>query len=589
MDKKARHHIPSEEETSGYGATVVSKKTKEKTKQDLRCLQSYMEALCHPKTSNLDELTPTELQKVMLKFVIGVRKVDGTQYEPGSIQSCWYSVKRHFGSLGMDMKALVFDAVAKQLRDSVKGLRQSGGGRQPNAADPLTSEEISYFFTSRVAGPHHPKALANAIIMFTMMLGRRGYNETYSLKFGDLFVTTVNGHQFLELGDITSKNYKSSEHRPGAQLAALDDLTKCPVHLFNLYCLKRPATAMHPLNSALMLSINTRAPKDIREDFTEATWYVNQNMGLSKVGGVVKEMVRVSELEVGRRKISNYSIRKNCVTTLKDAGLSDKTVMHYTGHKDPSSLTHYDTMNSRKASHVTGLLLNSSATYEMFPPPPILLSSPIPHLSQPSTSSKKRLPIPSAPLRTSARKRPPSPCSKGKGPSTKSQKVSSTSVTAATVIVPKETLEFERKKRRITFSDISMSVKRQMVAKKRKPVPVFIETNSSPSAPKISPPRKNTTGLHSTPPPSPISSSPFNTPSSISSSPLYTPSPDSTTSPILTPAHIYTPAPATQDIVRTPNMCTPSITETNTSNSTNAVATSVYNGPVTINNYHYYK
>ena len=140
-------------------------------------------------------------------------------------------------------------------------MTKEGGGRQPNAADPLTSEEISYSLTSRVADPHHPKALANAIIIFTMMLGRRGYNEMYNLKFGDFFITTVNSHQFLELGDITSKNYKSSEHLPGTKLAVLDDGTKCPVHLFNLFCLKRPTTGMDPLKSALMLSINTRAQK----------------------------------------------------------------------------------------------------------------------------------------------------------------------------------------------------------------------------------------------------------------------------------------------------------------------------------------
>ena len=53
-------------------------------------------------------------------------------YEPSSLQSLWYSIKRYYAGLGMDMSDSIFDCVSVQLRAACKKLKQEGGGKLPN-------------------------------------------------------------------------------------------------------------------------------------------------------------------------------------------------------------------------------------------------------------------------------------------------------------------------------------------------------------------------------------------------------------------------------------------------------------------------
>ena len=78
--------------------------------------------------------------------------------------------------------------IVKHLGAVNKSLRKKGKGNLPNKSDALTNKETHLFFEGKAAGDDHPKALRNAIQVFSLILGRRGATEQRSFCFGDMIV-----------------------------------------------------------------------------------------------------------------------------------------------------------------------------------------------------------------------------------------------------------------------------------------------------------------------------------------------------------------------------------------------------------------
>ena len=132
---------------------------KGKTEGDVRTIHLFMAAKAQSLRDNgedpdfwtkvLTELSAEELVEVMKSFVIGARTEKGTAYEPVSLQTFWYSVKRYLKPSGMDFNLPIFGQVTDQLKCAFKKLRQEGGGQGPNTANGLTAEEVSFLFDAK--------------------------------------------------------------------------------------------------------------------------------------------------------------------------------------------------------------------------------------------------------------------------------------------------------------------------------------------------------------------------------------------------------------------------------------------------------
>ncbi|KAL5248801.1 hypothetical protein ACHWQZ_G017853 [Mnemiopsis leidyi] len=412
-----RFYLPNDEEANNLSQGLLSESTKRKTEGDIKIVRAFMRAKSDNLRENgqepdfwdtpLIELTPEQLAQVVTHFAIGARTEKNETYEPTSLQTFWYSIKRYFRGTNMDFNNPIFNGVVDTFKSTFKKLKSEGGGQKPNAAHALTVEEISFLFDSKCAGPHHPRALTNAMLIFLMMMGRRGMSELHKLRYGDVQVVQSNGQVFVEIKDVHAKNRQGENpqeglHRSGA-LCAIKDSNKCPVTLLTLYHEKRPESMRTP-DSPFFLSCNTKADKDYRRSFNGATWYFSTKIGINTLSKIVKNMVQLSGLPVEGRNITNTSIRKCLASTLLEAGMSSKATMAYTRHKSASSLVHYDNINPKKATQATNILLKSDASYTLQDPSPILFSSLVPNIKEsPSTSgfptpqtSEKKRPLPSA-------------------------------------------------------------------------------------------------------------------------------------------------------------------------------------------------
>ena len=188
----------SDEEVKKFTEKLENENTKKKTLYDIKVFKEYLDA-CDEKRE-IEDITPVELQEIIKKFVLAVRKKNGEEYEPSSLRAFIQSIDRHLrkNNYGFSMhNDKEFHEVQDILKKKQKQLKSIGKENRPNAADPLSDEDIDTFYSRKVLGIHSPRALLNTLwINNCTFFGMRPGKEQRDLSWGDLQLKTDSPQQF---------------------------------------------------------------------------------------------------------------------------------------------------------------------------------------------------------------------------------------------------------------------------------------------------------------------------------------------------------------------------------------------------------
>lgn len=313
---------------------TISCNTRNSTNTAVNLLNVYRQRIA-PGThlTPFQDMPTTELVKLMKNFFQTVRRENNELYEPSSLITIFFGIKRHFTQdLGINFEHPQLKELGAHLTAACKALKRKGKGKLPNRIDPLTPHEVKLLFSSGSAGPHNPLALRNAMVVICLILGRRARSELRSTCLGDLVVEVVDGVRFLTLNkdrdtrdnlNSSSSSRLHSDRGGGVGSLAADPIHPqyCVVSIFMKYRAARPERACHP-DSPMFLSLAKKGSLDPRSPFKSplSRWFTNKPCGVNTLAAAVKDMVDLIGLEVGERKISNSSVRKMVVTTFHQQG-----------------------------------------------------------------------------------------------------------------------------------------------------------------------------------------------------------------------------------------------------------------------------
>jgi len=159
--------------------------TTRKTKTDLNVWKRWCESV--KETRAIEEIPAEELNSLLCHFFAKVRKLNGEDFEPGTLTSFQRSFDRHLRQVGKYYSILqdkTFEKSREALETKRKQLRQSGKGGRPNKALGLNSDELEKFWSEKQLGDHSPDALLRTIwLNNTMDFCRDGVPETSIAKF----------------------------------------------------------------------------------------------------------------------------------------------------------------------------------------------------------------------------------------------------------------------------------------------------------------------------------------------------------------------------------------------------------------------
>ena len=137
-------------------------------------------------------MAPEKLDKVLSNFYTEVKKKDGDDYEPESLnimQSAikWYLKEKNY-PLSI-VRSREFHSSQVILNVKTISLRQQGKGKRPNKAQPITPEEELALWEKGQLGDLNGKVLTNVNFKnLTQQLRFRGRQEHYDAYVEDVII-----------------------------------------------------------------------------------------------------------------------------------------------------------------------------------------------------------------------------------------------------------------------------------------------------------------------------------------------------------------------------------------------------------------
>lgn len=248
----------TDEELTEFVEEQENPNTKRITAYDVKLFKGFIQA-SNPgllDSTSLHELSPQVLNDLLSKFIFGVRKKDGSDYEPTTLRGFLSSVQRYLNKQNYGFIIFTdaaFKTTMATLKAKQKELKAKRLGNKPMTSDSLTDEEIEKLYASKCLGTESPQAIINTLwLNSTIHFGLRGGKEQRELRWGDVKLKqTPDGKEYLEYSvERQTKTRTGSDPRITRQIKprmySAPDLPaeRDPVRVYKLYASKCPESTL---------------------------------------------------------------------------------------------------------------------------------------------------------------------------------------------------------------------------------------------------------------------------------------------------------------------------------------------------------
>ena len=293
------------------------------------------------------------------------KKKNGDEYEPSSIRAFLQSIDRYLRKNNYGFSVLndkEFREVEDILKKKQKQLKSIDKGNRPNAADPLSDEDIATFYSCGVLGIDSPRALLNALWLNNCIyFGMRPGEEQRDLCWGDLQLKTGSeGNRFAEFSKErqtktrTGENPRNLRKEKPQMYENKNNPDRCPINTYLAYKNHRPADMMTD-ESPFYLAVNIESPKPGQK------WFKCSPLGVNSLRSMLKNMIKDSGLKTDQ-KLVNHSTRKHLVQKLVDNDVPPNEIIQITGHQNVNSLNNCSTLSDKKQQQISAVLSNTAST-----------------------------------------------------------------------------------------------------------------------------------------------------------------------------------------------------------------------------------
>ena len=331
--------------------------TKKKTEQ---CIQLFRDYLAHRfvllKPEDLDH---DELNRNLCRFLMQLKRRDGSDYEPVAVRNMVGSIARYLLEKKYDaniMEHQDFRDMREVLKRKLKELKELGLGNQPRTAASLTEEELGSLWSSNVFNTSTPLGLLRVLFFYlSVNFGMRSGQEHRDLKMGDVQLRQDhNGREFLTYQERQTKTRTGADPKNTRkcvpQLWSQPTMgERDPVVVYKKYMDKRPETMLTP-DSPFYLSVIYRR----KYDDPDLHWFKGAPIGRNTLQTMMKKAA--SEAGISGKIVTNHSARKTMIQTLRNSGFKTESIMEKSGHKNVSSVLNYSVVTDEEQKKMTEAL-----------------------------------------------------------------------------------------------------------------------------------------------------------------------------------------------------------------------------------------
>ncbi|KAH3741088.1 hypothetical protein DPMN_047806 [Dreissena polymorpha] len=104
----------------------------------------------------------------------------------------------------------------------------------------------------------------------------------------------------------------------------------------------------------------------IRTNDTASQWFLRQQLGVNKLGQMLKAMAKDAGF-LKHKRITNHSVRKFLVQKLRNANIPPTETMAIIGHKNVQSISNYSNISVKQQQKCSFLLSPGNVTIQQIP------------------------------------------------------------------------------------------------------------------------------------------------------------------------------------------------------------------------------
>ena len=282
---------------------------------------------------DVNDLTEEKLGFWLARFVLEVKKKNGSDYPPYSLYQICCAIQRAFNdrSSGKFKNATIFDRnnphfykFYEALDSRMRELTQQGIGVKVNQADFITPEDEMELWDSKEISLETGQGLLNGIYFYnTKCFSLRGGQIHRNLQKDqyEIDIDLESGLEVLKfyerLSKTTQGGLRGRKIKPRtSEIFADPQNSHCVVKLFKTYLAKIPDGPLYLKPSGL-----------------QSPMFSNKIVGKNMLGSMMPKMFQDAKIDTTGLKISEHSGRVTMCTTLFNEGFSEKSVKKRSGHR----------------------------------------------------------------------------------------------------------------------------------------------------------------------------------------------------------------------------------------------------------------
>lgn len=303
-------------------------------------------------------MTDKEMTEVVCRFILEVRKKDGTDYPTETLYDLVLSLQLYLKQNGRKVRFLdddEFDAVRNTLDNRMKYLSSLGNHAKRQSAAIITVEQENEMWDSGVLGEDNPKQFSQTLLYligmhFALRAGqehrnlRVGCNSQFKLKQDD-----TSSQWYLEYTEDVSKtqqgglDHKNVKRKVVRAYQNIDNPDRCVVHYWKKSLAVRPKDPNCPEDFYLRPLVQPNA---------NGAWFAMQPIGRQKLANTVSDLAKQAGLT---GKVTNHSLRATCASRLYRQSVDEQLICEKTGHRS-NAVRGYKRTSSDQMKEMSAIL-----------------------------------------------------------------------------------------------------------------------------------------------------------------------------------------------------------------------------------------
>jgi hypothetical protein len=283
------------------------KSTVDCTKRDMKIVYKCLVGEKHD-LRNVENIAPHELNLLLSEFYMDIKRNDGSEYEPGILNSLKSSIDRYLqeNEYECSLREKQFKLSNKTLASKKVQLKKLGKGRKQHASKAVTTKEEDILWQKGQLVDSSPRIVQFTLwYYFTKCFGLRGRGEHRQLMMSDITLKQdTDGREYLEYQERITKTRDGtgkSDTRDSTPRLYSTGNERNPVDVYKTFLHRRPVVPGAEKPFYLTCMPIDRIDSDV--------WYYPRPMGKNTLGQLMSMAASESRLE---RK-TNHSVRKSIV------------------------------------------------------------------------------------------------------------------------------------------------------------------------------------------------------------------------------------------------------------------------------------